>query len=50
MEAKHTPTPYKVVRSMHGDRYRCVQIGEDEMYTTGDLLADDAEFIVRAVN
>lgn len=35
-----------LVPSLHGDKYACVQIGEDERYTTGDLLVADAQHIV----
>ena len=52
METKHTPTPWKVVPPMHGhpSEYQCVQIGEDERYTTLEMEPADAAFIVTACN
>lgn len=47
---KATPRPWKVVPSPHGPKYQCVQIGDDDRYTTLELLPDDAALIVKAVN
>jgi hypothetical protein len=46
----HTPGPWKVVKPGHGvpTKYRCVQIGSDERYTTLDLLPADAILIAAA--
>ena len=41
----HTPGPWKVIRSPHGNDYRCVQLGADEMYTTLEMLPADARLI-----
>lgn len=50
----HTPTPYKVVNPCYEDARKqgclCVQIGEDDLYTTSELKGDDAKFIVLACN
>ena len=40
--SKHTPGPWKVIPSIHGDRYACVQYGYDENYTSLELLPFDA--------
>lgn len=45
-----TPLPWKVRRSIHGPKYRYVQIGKDDSYTTLDLEPTDAHLIVHAVN
>lgn len=46
----HTPTPWKTVAPGHGHEtpHLCVQIGEDETYTTLELLADDARLVAAA--
>jgi hypothetical protein len=44
----YTPGTWRVRRSNHSDKYRYVQIGKDENYTTLDLLADDARLISAA--
>lgn len=44
----NTPGPWKVIPSPHGDKYRCVQIGADEMYTTLEMLPADADLIAAA--
>lgn len=44
----YIPGPWRVRRSNHSDKYRYVQIGTDENYTTLDLLADDARLISAA--
>lgn len=46
----HTPTPWYVIPSIHGDQYQCVQIGEDDIYSTLEMLPADARRIVAAVN
>lgn len=48
----HTPEPWKTVPPGHGlpTEYLCVQIGEDESYSTLELLPADAERIVACVN
>lgn len=45
-----TPGPWKVVKPAHGHKteYLCVQIGEDESYTTLELLPADAILIAQA--
>ena len=42
-----TPGPWKVVKPGHGHAtdYRCVQIGDDEAYSTLELLPGDAKAI-----
>jgi len=45
-----TPLPWRLRRSIHGPKYRHVQIGRDESYTTLDLEPADARLIVHAVN
>jgi len=49
---KHTKEPWKVVKPQHGNvtEYLCVQIGEDESYTTLELKPADARRIVACVN
>jgi hypothetical protein len=44
----HTPGPWKVRKSIHGNEYRHVQIGKDETYTTLDVLPADARLIAAA--
>lgn len=48
----HTPEPWKTIKPMHGHatKYLCVQIGEDETYTTLELKPADARRIVACVN
>jgi hypothetical protein len=41
----HTPGVWIVRKSMHGPKYRCVQIGKDESYTTSELEPDDAKLM-----
>jgi hypothetical protein len=45
-----TPTPgdWKTVPSLHGDNLLCVQVGDDESYTTGDMIAADAKIAASA--
>ena len=44
----HTPGPWKVIPSPHGSKYKCVQIGKDEMYATLEMLPADARLIALA--
>lgn len=44
----HTPAPWKVVESPNGKRYRCVQIGADDRYTTLEVLPADARLMAAA--
>ncbi len=46
--AKHTPGPWHAKPSMHGKRYKYVQIGKDESYTTLELAPADARLIAAA--
>lgn len=46
--AEHTPGPWKVRKSIHGERYAVVQIGADENYTTLELEPADANLIAAA--
>lgn len=50
MKTQHTPGPWKVIRPGHGapTKYKCVQIGADDMYTTSELLPADARLIASA--
>ena len=45
---KHTPGPWKSKPSLHGKKYRYVQIGNDENYTTLELRPADARLISAA--
>ncbi len=47
---RHTPGPWKMIKPGHGHdtKYRCVQIGKDEMYTTLEMLPADARLIAAA--
>lgn len=44
----YTPGPWRVRRSNHSDKYRYVQIGKEENYTTGELIHADARLISAA--
>lgn len=46
-ESKHTPGPWKTIKPGHGHEteYLSVQIGEDEMYTTLEMLPADARLV-----
>lgn len=44
----HTPGPWRAVRSPHGKRYQCVQIGADDTYTTLEVLPADARLMAAA--
>lgn len=44
----HTPGPWKVIKSPHGPKYRCVQIGPDDTYTTLEMMPADANLIAAA--
>jgi hypothetical protein len=44
----HTPGPWKVVPSPHGDKYRCVQYGKDDAYTSLEMLPADARLCAAA--
>lgn len=46
--AKHTPGPWKTIKSRHGRGYLCVQIGADEMYTTLEMKPADARVMAAA--
>ena len=45
---KATKEPWRDCKSIHGSKYRYVQIGKDEMYTTLEMKPDDARFIAHA--
>lgn len=44
----HTPGPWTVIASPHGRKYRCVQLGKDDTYTTLEMLPADARLIALA--
>jgi hypothetical protein len=44
----YTPGPWKVIPSPHGDKYRCVQFGADDMYTSLEMLPKDARLTAAA--
>jgi hypothetical protein len=44
----HTPGPWKHKPSIHGKKYRYVQIGENKSYTTLEVEPDDARLIAAA--
>jgi hypothetical protein len=48
--SKHTPGPWKTVKPMHGHKtkYLCVQVGEDEAYSTLEMLPADAKLVAAA--
>lgn len=45
---KHTPGPWKVIRSPHGPKYKCVQYGADDSYTSLEMLPSDARLTAAA--
>lgn len=45
---EHTPGPWKTIKSPHGPKYRCVQFGADEMYTSLEMLPADARLCAAA--
>lgn len=45
---KHTAGPWKVIPSPHGRKYKCVQYGKDDMYTSLEMLPADARLIAAA--
>ena len=47
-ETKHTPGPWKVIKSPHGNEYRCVQYGKDDSYTSLEMLPADARLCAAA--
>jgi hypothetical protein len=49
-DATHSPGPWKVVRPRHGHATKClcVQIGNDETYTTVEVKPADARLIAAA--
>ena len=49
-EATFTPGPWRVRKPGHGHatKYRCVQIGKDENYSTLELRPEDARLIAAA--
>lgn len=48
MSARHTPGPWKVIKSPHGNRYACVQYGADDRYTSLELEPADARLTAAA--
>lgn len=46
--SKHTPGPWKTIPSPHGRKYRCVQFGTDETYTSLEMLPADARLVAAA--
>lgn len=46
--AKYTPGPWKVIKSPHGPKYKCVQYGADESYTSLEMLPADARLVAAA--
>lgn len=48
--AEPTPTPWYVIPPGHETECLCVQVGEDELYTTLEMKPEDAKLVVRAVN
>lgn len=48
METKHTPGPWKVIKSPHGPKYKCVQYGKDENYASCEMLPADARLVASA--
>ncbi len=48
MSEQHTPGPWHAKPSMHGKKYKYVQIGKDESYTTLEVLPADARLIAAA--
>jgi hypothetical protein len=45
---KATPGAWRHRKSVHGSKYRYVQVGADESYTTLELLPADAAFIAQS--
>ena len=48
MKLKHTPGPWKTIPSPHGRKYRCVQFGADDSYTSLEMLPADARLVAAA--
>jgi hypothetical protein len=46
--SKHTPGPWYSKPSIHGNNYKYVQVGEDEMYTTLEMKPEDADLAAAA--
>ena len=44
----HTAGPWKVIPSPHGAKYKCVQLGSDDTYTTLEMVPADARLIAAA--
>lgn len=47
---KATESPWKVIKPGHGNpsEYLCVQLGSDDMYTTLEMLPQDARFMAHS--
>ena len=50
----HTPGPWKIIKPghLHADSspFLCVEIDEEEFYSTSELKPDDAQLIVHSAN